>query len=114
MEMIFKICTLDVWDAAKAAGCFSGAGIDLEDGYIHFSDVGQVRDTADLHFTGQKNLVLIAVDADLLGPRLKWESSRGGASFPHLYDVLDLSQTAWIKPLPVGADGRHEFPEMIP
>lgn len=112
MNPIYKICPRTMWDAALAAGTFAGAPVDLADGYIHFSTAGQARETAAKHFAGQTDLVLVAVDGDALGPALKWEPSRGGALFPHLYAPLDPAQALWVRPLPLGADGAHVFPEL--
>ena len=111
---IYKICDAACWRAAEAANVFRGAGIDERDGYIHFSGAGEVRETAARHFAGAADLVLIAVDAGRLGPALKWERARGGALFPHVYGALDLDTVRWVKPLPLGADGRHAFPELDP
>ena len=110
-SIIFKICPGMLWQAAEKAGRFDGAPIDLTDGYIHFSTADQVRETAAKHFAGQRDLLLIAVDAGPLSETLKWEVSRGGALFPHLYAPLDPSAVLWVKPLPLGADGVHVFPE---
>ena len=110
-SIIFKICPEMLWQAAEKAGRFDGAPIDLADGYIHFSTADQVRETAAKHFAGQRDLLLIAVDAGPLGETLKWEVSRGGALFPHLYAPLDPSAVLWVNPLPLGADGVHVFPE---
>ena len=107
---IYKICPVRLWDEAQREGVFRGAAIDREDGYIHFSAAGQVRDTAARHFAGARDLLLIAVDADALAAALQWEPSRGGALFPHLYGDLTLAAIRWVKPLPLGADGSHVFP----
>ncbi|WP_029074439.1 DUF952 domain-containing protein [Kaistia adipata] len=112
MTVIFKIAPDTLWRDALDAGVFTGAPIDIADGYIHFSAADQVRETAERYFGGQSNLVLVAVDGDKLGDGLKWEPSRGGALFPHLYGPLDLSAVIWTKALPVGNDGRHVFPEL--
>lgn len=112
MTIIFKIAPDTLWSEARDAGVFTGAPIDVADGYIHFSTAEQARETADKHFTGQTNLLLVAVDADKFGDRLKWEVSRGGALFPHLYGTLDLSAVLWTKALPLGPDGHHVFPEL--
>lgn len=109
---IYKICDAAAWRAAERAGEFTGAPVDLADGYIHFSTADQVVETAAKHFVRQGDLVLIAVDADTLGPALKWEPSRGGALFPHLYCTLPLIAVRWAKPLPLGPDGRHVFPPL--
>ena len=111
---IYKICERSLWDAAVGSGIFAGAPVDLRDGFIHFSTAGQVAETAARHFGGMTDLVLVAIDADRLGPELKWEVSRGGALFPHLYAQLPLAAVQWTKPLPLGADGLHIFPEMAP
>jgi uncharacterized protein (DUF952 family) len=109
---IYKIVTEDAWREAERAGLFKGAAIDLSDGYIHFSTAGQAEDTAAKHFAGQADLVLVAVDAAKLGGALRYEPSRGGALFPHLYGPLDLSAVRWVKPLPLGPSGRHLFPDL--
>lgn len=108
--LIFKIVTRDQWAAACADGVFKGAPIDLEDGYIHFSAPEQVRETAAKHFAGQDDLLLIACAAALL-EGLKWEVSRGGAEFPHLYGTFTPADALWVHPLPLGDDGAHIFPE---
>lgn len=108
--IIYKICPEPLWREAERQGVFKGAAIDVNDGFIHFSTAAQVEETAAKHFAGQDNLLLIAVDADRLGERLKWEPSRGGALFPHLYGDLALSAVARVVPLPLGPDGRHTFP----
>src|SRR5215471_13079425 len=109
---IYKICHAAAWQAAERAGEFAGAPVDLADGYIHFSAADQVAETAAKHFAGQRDLLLVAVDAHALGAALKWEPSRGGALFPHLYGTLPLTAVRWTKPLPLGPDGRHVFPEL--
>jgi uncharacterized protein (DUF952 family) len=109
---IYKICDAALWGDAEAAGTFEGAGIDMRDGYIHFSTAAQVRETAARHFAGVANLMLIAVDVDCLGAALQWEPARDGALFPHLYGKLSISDVLWVKPLPLAADGRHVFPEL--
>lgn len=111
MATIYKIATTEQWRAADAAGRFDGAPVDLADGYIHFSDAASVRETAARHFAGQAGLVLVAVEAERLGPALRWEVSRGGALFPHLYAPLPLTAVTSVAPLPLGPDGRHVFPE---
>lgn len=111
--LIYKICDTAVWEAALETGSFAGAGVDLEDGYIHFSTAEQVRETATKHFAGRSGLVLIAVEADALGDALRWEPSRGGALFPHLYRSLGCGEAAWTEPLPLGAHGKHQFPEAL-
>ena len=114
MATIFKICPAALWRVAEARGRFDGMAIDLRDGYIHFSTGAQVAETAARYFAGEADLLLVAVDADRLGPALRYEPSRGGDLFPHLYDVLDAAAVLWAKPLPLGPDGRHQFPELPP
>ena len=109
-RIIYKICPMALWQEAEAAGVFDGAPIDHADGFIHFSTADQAAETAAKHFAGQRDLVLVAVDAARLGPALKYEVSRGGALFPHLYAPLPLEAVAWVKPLPLDAAGVHEFP----
>lgn len=111
-SMIYKICPEKLWREAERAGRFGGASIDLADGFIHFSTAAQVRETAERHFAGQHGLVLVALDGDRLGPALRYEASRGGALFPHLYGALDPKLALWVKPLPLGANGTHLFPEL--
>ena len=107
--MIYKILRANEWQAFASSGVFAGAPVDLADGYIHFSTADQVIETARKHFAGLADLVLVAIDPAHLGDALKYEVSRGGALFPHLYDRLTLAQIAWSKPLPIRADGAHDF-----
>lgn len=110
---IYKICSRSLWNAAEEAGRFEGAPVDFADGYIHFSSAAQVAETAARHFKGQDDLVLVAVDPAALDPEaLRWEPSRGGHLFPHLYAALPLEAVVWVKPLPLDADGTHRFPEL--
>jgi len=111
---IYKICDRVRWRKAERDGLFDGAPGDLRDGFIHFSTAVQVRETAEKHFAGADDLMLIAVDADSLADALKWEVSRGGALFPHLYGILPLTAVLWARPLPLGPDRRHVFPELAP
>ncbi|MCB1513163.1 MAG: DUF952 domain-containing protein [Hyphomicrobiaceae bacterium] len=108
--LIFKIFRRAEWDALRTAGQTLGAPVDLADGFIHFSTAEQVAETAARHFATESDLVLVAVDAGKLGADLKWEPSRGGALFPHLYRALTLGDVVWDKSLPLGATG-HIFPE---
>ena len=110
--LIYKIAPAALWAAAEAAGVFTGAPVDVADGYIHFSTAAQARETAAKHFAGQSDLKLVAVEAAALGPGLKWEPSRGGALFPHLYAPLPLTAVRWVRDLPLGADGAHVFPDL--
>ena len=108
---IYKIATNEQWAIAKSKGIFKGAPIDLMDGYIHFSTAGQVKETATKHFHGQKNLKLIKVAISSLGVDLKWESSRGGALFPHLYTELKTKDIFSVIDLIEDEMGGHIFPE---
>jgi uncharacterized protein (DUF952 family) len=110
--LIYKILRRPEWDAFRAAGKTLGAPIDLSDGFIHFSTAAQVAETAEKYFASESDLVLVAFNADTLGADLRWEPSRGGALFPHLYRALDLSEVVWDKSLPLGATG-HIFPEGV-
>ncbi|MEO3432148.1 DUF952 domain-containing protein [Inquilinus sp. CAU 1745] len=109
---IYKICTAAEWEAAERQGAFLGSEADIRDGFIHFSTALQAEETAAKHFAGQAGLKLVAVDAASLGDMLKWEPSRGGALFPHLYGPLPVGAAIWVADLPLGPDGRHLFPAM--
>ena len=110
-KKIYKVLSRDLWSAAELAGQFEGAGIDLADGYIHFSTDEQLVETVEKHFAGQTDLVLVTVDANALSSEsLKWEPSRGGALFPHLYEPLPMSAVKSVDDLPLGEDGKHQFP----
>jgi uncharacterized protein (DUF952 family) len=109
---IYKICPSALWHQAEAEGSFFGAANDLSDGYIHFSTADQVGETAAKHFAGQADLLLIAVDAAALGDALRYEASRGGALFPHLYSSLPMFAVRWARPLPLDAAGAHVFPDL--
>ena len=112
MSIIYKICPASLWRAAERDGIFRGSPDDLRDGFIHFSTAEQVAQTAARHFAGQDDLLLIAVHSDELGAALKWEPSRGGALFPHLYGALDVKAAIGAQPLPLGPDGRHRLPKL--
>lgn len=110
--LILKVFRRTEWDAFRAAGQTLGAPVDLADGFIHFSTPAQVTETVARHFSGESDLVLVAVDPDRLGASLKWEPSRGGALFPHLYRALRLDEVVWDKSMPLGRSG-HIFPEGV-
>lgn len=113
MSIIYKLCPRDLWLEAEAQGHFAGAPIDHADGFIHFSTAAQVAETAARHFAGAGDLVLVAIDGDALGEALRYEPSRGGALFPHLYGPLDLKAVRSVSDLPLGSDGRHLFPAEV-
>jgi uncharacterized protein (DUF952 family) len=115
VSTIYKICPESLWQEALTAGRFDGAPVDHADGFIHFSTGAQVRETARRHFAGQGDLLLLTVPvAALAGLDLRFEPSRGGDLFPHLYGPLPLEAVSRIDPLPVGMDGLHVFPELMP
>jgi uncharacterized protein (DUF952 family) len=109
--LIYKIFRAEEFAAFEAAGETAGAPVDLADGYIHFSTPAQAAETAAKHFAGAQDLVLLALEADALGEALKWEPSRGGQLFPHLYRPMTRADVLWVRPLPLGPDGLHLFPE---
>ena len=110
MTTIYKICTAAEWSEAERSGAYRGSAVDLKDGFIHFSTAEQAAETAAKWFAGQHDLVLVAVAADELGDKLKWEPSRGGALFPHLYGELPVKTALRVDPLPLDDNGRHAFP----
>ena len=111
-SLIYKVVARDVWESARKTGVFKGVSIDLQDGYIHFSTRAQVRETVAKHFAGQTDLLIVAVEAESLGEQIKWEPSRGGDLFPHLYDYLHFSSVVWEEDLPLGEAG-HRFPSQM-
>lgn len=113
MSLVYKIVPRALWLEAEETGTFAGSPVDLADGFIHFSAADQVEETARRHFAGQRDLLLVAVKAEGLGDALRWERSRGGALFPHLYGPLAVAAVAWAKPLPPGEQG-HAFERLAP
>lgn len=111
--LIFHMCKSADWLAAQGSGFYQGSGDDLRDGFMHFSTAEQVAESAAKHRAGVADLLLIALEAESLGDALKWEPSRGGQLFPHLYGALDVSKVESAVPLPIGEDGLHIFPEGI-
>ncbi len=114
MSRIYKILPRTLWQTAVAAGRFDGAAIDLADGYIHFSTAAQAQETARLHFRGQPDLVVLAVEAATLGAALTWEASRGGQLFPHLYGPLDTARVCAVTEAPLDADGVPQLGPLLP
>jgi uncharacterized protein (DUF952 family) len=110
MGLVFKICGMDEWHRAEREKVFRGSAVDLRDGFIHFSTAEQLAETVAKHFAGRADLLLIAVDAEALGENLRFEPSRGGALFPHLYAELFLSAVRFVEPMPLGEDGIHLVP----
>ena len=113
MTYILKIVPRSIWSEAEMTGRFAGALIDVSDGFIHLSTTQQVEETAAKHFTGQADLLLVAVDPAVVADDLRWEPSREGALFPHLYAALLLEHVAWVRPLPLGANGHHDFSGLL-
>jgi len=109
---IYKICDRAEWHAAERAGRYGGSAVDRRDGFIHFSTAAQLAETAARHFAGQTDLMLVAIDSEVLGLSLKWEPSRGGALFPHLYAVLPVAAVRWARPLADESNGRRVLPEL--
>lgn len=112
MSSIYKVCPASAWREAECHGVYRGSADDQRDGFIHFSTASQLPGTLAKHFAGQSGLFLIAVDADALGEALKWEPSRGGELFPHLYGELDLGAVIEIRDLRLRSDGVHDIPEL--
>lgn len=110
-RIIYKVTSKDQWSSAEAVGYFEGAGIDRSDGFIHFSSAAQLIETVSKHFVRQDDLLIVCVDADKLGEHLRWEASRGGDLFPHLYGALALSAVVETMELPLDETGIHVFPE---
>lgn len=105
MTLIYKILPRSAWESARSAGRFTGSEVDLADGFIHFSTAAQAGETAARHFAGQPDLVVLEVEGDDLGEALRWEPSRGGDLFPHLYGDLPAARVRRVLPAPLGEDG---------
>ena len=114
MVKIYKICAASAWREAERQGVYRGSADDARDGFIHFSTAAQVAETARKHFSGQRALFLVEVDADALGAGLRWERSRNDELFPHLYGELDLGAVISVQDLRARADGSHDIPELLP
>ena len=109
---IYHMAREEDWAAAQAAGHYPGGAQDRRDGFIHFSTAGQIVESAAKHRAGEAGLVLLTVDPETLGPALRWEESRGGALFPHLYGALPVEAVVRTDPLPLDGQGRHVFPPL--
>lgn len=110
-QLIFKICTRGDWDEAVRIGAYHGSADDRRDGFIHFSTREQLPGTAAKHFRGMADLVIVSVPSDRVGSKLRWEPSRGGALFPHLYASLDTAAACAVRDLPLGPEGIPTIPE---
>lgn len=109
-ETVYKIARRSEWEAAEQSGAFTGSPDDERDGFIHLSRASQLRVTYERHFAGEDDLLLVALNAGRLGPALKWEVSRGGEEFPHLYAPLHLACVRSVTPIQRQADGTPVFP----
>jgi uncharacterized protein (DUF952 family) len=114
LRKIYKICTEPAWREAERQGVYRGSPDDARDGFIHFSLASQVAETARKHFAGQIGLLLIEVDADALGERLRFERSRNNELFPHLYGELDPGAVTCVREMRARPDGTHDIPELLP
>ncbi len=112
MKTVYKICEKALWHEAETERRFLGSPADIRDGFIHFSTAAQLPGTLARHYAGMSDLLLVAVEAAALGEQLKWETSRGGDLFPHLYGPLPLSAVRWAWPLADEIDGRRPVPEL--
>ncbi len=113
VPVLYKIMPKQEWETAQANGLYEGSEVDRRDGFIHLSAGDQVRATAQKHFSGKTDLLLVSVIEEALGHSLKWEASRGGDLFPHIYGTLPLSAVSEVIPLPL-VNGVHPFPEGFP
>lgn len=112
MSVIYHLAREAGWRDATRSGTYTGTAEDRADGYLHFSTADQVAGSAAKHRRGETGIILVAVDTERLGDALRWERSRGGALFPHLYGALPMASVLWSKPLPLGRDGLHRFPPL--
>ncbi len=113
MTRVYKILSRPEWDAALASGLFAGSAVDLADGFIHFSTAAQAPETARRYFAGQADLVLVGFEGNALGEALKWEASRGGDLFPHLYAPLPTALAVETRAVPLDADGVPDLGTLI-
>jgi uncharacterized protein (DUF952 family) len=113
VTIIYKVVDANLWTSVSSDVPFRGAPVDMKDGFVHLSTGAQVRDTVKLHFRGVSDLLLVAIDSARLGDALRWEPSRGGDLFPHLYGPLHLSAVVDVRPLTLGADGVPLIPEDV-
>jgi uncharacterized protein (DUF952 family) len=113
-EIVYKIARKTEWEEAERSGIFAGSPDDNRDGFIHLSSAAQVRATCAVHFASERDLLLVAVDAERLGPALKWELSRRGQSFPHLYGALRVADVQSVIAIRTEPGGRAVFPSEIP
>jgi uncharacterized protein (DUF952 family) len=112
VALIYHLAREAEWQKALASGIYEGSADDRRDGFLHFSTGEQVVVSAAKHRAGERDVRLVAIDPAVLGDALRWEESRGGALFPHLYAPLDPKLVAWTQMLPLGGDGLHVFPAL--
>jgi uncharacterized protein (DUF952 family) len=112
--LVFKIVDRRSWEALPPGAPFEGSPVDLADGFIHLSSAAQVAETAARHFAGRRGLLLVAVDPAALGGALRWEPSRHGEPFPHVYGPLPRAAVRWVAELPLDDGGVHVFPSLHP
>jgi uncharacterized protein (DUF952 family) len=112
-QPIYHMCRRAEWERAVLGGVYPGSSQDVADGFMHFSTAEQIVESAARHRAGQDGLVLLAVEEERLGEVLRWERSRGGALFPHLYGPLPLDAVVAVHDLPLGPDGAHIFPAQV-
>ena len=111
--MIYKIVGVDEWAAAQSAGKYTGSADDVRDGFIHFSSSEQVAGTAAKHFADRDDLLILGIETSVLGDDLKWEASRGGALFPHLYGSFETNKVAFVEKLTLNEHGEHVIPAKV-
>jgi uncharacterized protein (DUF952 family) len=114
IDRVYKIARRAEWDEVDKTGVFTGSADDRRDGFIHLSSASQVRTTFDRYFSEEYNLLLVTLQPECLGPALRWEASRGGEQFPHLYAALPLASVHCVDAIRRGPDGRPIFPPEIP
>ncbi len=112
-DVAFKLVDREEWELARLDGAYAGSAVDLQDGYIHMSTSAQLAETARRHYAGRGDLLLVAVDLTVLGEALKWEASRGGDLFPHLFGALPLSAAREERALSVDEDGLMKFEDGV-
>ena len=112
-EFLYKIASAESYDAAVSSGTFTGMPIDIADGYIHFSTARQLQETLSLHFRGQSGLIVFSVRTHDAGARLRWEPSRGGQLFPHLYGTFPMSAVGEMTRVDVDSDGAVTLPDWV-
>jgi len=106
------MCRREEWKAALTCGAYAGSSQDLHDGFMHFSTAEQLPESARRHRAGQTGLIVLAADVGMLGDALRWEASRSGALFPHLYGKLPVPAVRWVRDLPIGKNGLHSLPPL--